>query len=65
MCPLSALLHIIEAEPLFAYARNNNDFEGIRRGDQSIIVKGCQYVDDSVLLPNKKNTAPLWINAVE
>ena len=62
---LSALLYIIQAEPLFAYIRNNNDFEGIRLGDQRIIVKGCQYVDDSVLLPNKKNTAPLWINAVK
>ena len=60
---LSALLYIIQAEPLFAYIRNNNDFEGIGLGDQSIIVKGCQYVDDSVLLPNKKKTAPLWINA--
>ena len=39
---LSALLYIIQA-----HVRNNNDFEGIRLGDQSIIVKGCQYVDDS------------------
>ena len=38
---LSALLYIIQAEPIFAYIRNNNDFEGIRLGDQSIIVNGA------------------------
>ena len=58
---LSALLYIIQFEPLAQKLRASNLIEGISLnlkncGNQSIEVKECQYVDDSnSMLKNKEN----------
>ena len=47
---LSALLYIIQAEPLAEYFRRSNEAKGIEILDQNNVtheLKGCQYVDDA------------------
>ena len=48
---LSALLYIIQFEPLMSKIRNSADIEGVTVNlnnlKEKIEIKGCQYVDDS------------------
>ncbi len=49
---LSALLYILQAEPFAEYVRKCNDFEGItvtNEQNESVEIKCCMYVDDTVL----------------
>ena len=65
---LSALLYIIQAEPLVTYIRRDPTFKGVNVKDEnevSIQVKCCQYVDDTVFLLNDQNSVALWINVIE
>ena len=53
---LSALLYVIQAEPLSQYLRKSSEINGIviedHEEDTSHIVKGCQYVDDAITVLN-------------
>ena len=48
---LSALLYIIQFEPLMSKIRNSSNIEGVTLKldnlKEKLVVKGCQYVDDS------------------
>ena len=65
---LSALLYIIQAEPLVKYIRRDPTFKGVNVKDENEVsteVKCCQYVDDTVFLLNDQNSVALWINVIE
>ena len=65
---LSALLYIIQAEPLVTYIRKDPTFKGVNAKDENEIsteVKCCQYVDDAVFLLNDQNSVALLINVIE
>ena len=52
---LSALLYVIQAEPLAEYIRRNGQLEGIKiktEGGHEKNVRCCQYVDDTVFFLN-------------
>ena len=48
---LSALLYVIQFEPLMSKIRNSSDIKGVtldlKHLNEKVTVKGCQYVDDS------------------
>ena len=65
---LSALLYIIQAEPLVTYIRKDPNFKGVNVKDENEVsteVKCCQYVDDTVFLLDDQNSVALWINVIE
>ena len=58
---LSALLFIIQTEPLAQLIRNDDNIEGLTiiNNEHSAMIKGCQFVDDMVtVLKNKQYIMP-------
>ena len=58
---LSALLFIIQTEPLAQLIRNDDNIEGLTiiNDEHSAMIKGCQFVDDLVtVLKNKQYIMP-------
>ena len=58
---LSALLFIIQTEPLVQLIRNDDNIEGLTiiNNEHSAMIKGCQFVDDMVtVLKNKQYIMP-------
>ena len=52
---LSALLFIIQAEPLAQLIRTDENIEGYKIQDNhmNVRINGCQYVDDTITVLNK------------
>ena len=66
--PLSALLYIIQAEPLAEHFRQNNEAKGIEIIDQNNDaheLKGCQYVDDANNFIKNVQYIPYFLNKID
>ncbi len=64
---LSALLYIIQAEPLAEFIRKNEDLKGIDMtcGNTMFEARCCQYVDDTVVFLNNTNQICKCIKIIE
>ena len=61
---LSALLYVIQAEPMACYIRKTDDWQGINVGN-GCQVRISQYVDDTVLYLKHINMTKDCLNIVE
>ena len=63
---LSALLFVIQAEPLAQLIRTDENIHGfkINDDDMNIHVKGCQYVDDTTTVFKNKSYLPYFLSMV-
>ena len=65
---LSALLYIIQAEPLAEYFRRSNEAKGIEILDQNNVtheLKGCTYVDDAINFIKNVDYIPYFLNKID
>ena len=63
---LSALLFIIQAEPLAQLIRTDENIEGYKIQDNhmNVHIKGCQYVDDTITVLKNKLFVPYFLDIV-
>ena len=63
---LSALLLIIQAEPLAQLIRTDENIEGYKIQDNhmNVHIKGCQYVDDTITVLKNKLFVPYFLDIV-
>ena len=63
---LSALLFIIQAEPLAQLIRTDENIEGYKIQDihMNVHIKGCQYVVDTITILNNTFFVPYFIDIV-
>ena len=66
---LSALLYVIQAEPLAQYIRNSNSIKGIsiidHEENKTHFVKSCQYVDDANAMLNNEKEVDICIEIID
>ena len=66
---LSALLYIIQSEPLAQYIRKSDSIKGIAIKDQQTmtnhVLKTCQYVDDGNLTLNNTNEIDTCLEIID
>ena len=63
---MSALLFVIQAEPLAQLIRTDENIQGfkINDDDMNIHVKGCHYVDDTITVLKNKSYLPYFLSMV-